>query len=218
MSPREGTRGLRPYHSAIIAAALVAATACGGSTPPPEPGQAFGAPPDLTGRRVVLLPVQQVVGVAGDPDAELAFALTDIGQDVEWILEEEVEEVLARSPAMRTRTRGLPVGAFTRAQVQRVGDPLYGELRRIAALVDGEAILLPVRASFEADERIAGATPRVRLTTAVIEPRSGRVVWFGVEEGGDFPQGDPRGLASAVEALARTLLCTSANMECLAGL
>lgn len=202
--PRIASR--RTPRRLLAAAALVALAACGGTARSPEPGQAYGTPPDLRGRRVVLLPVQQVVGVAGDPDAELRFTLSELGQDVEWVFEDEVEQVLARSPAIQARTRNLPVGVFMQAQVQRIGDPLFGELRRIAALVNGEAILLPVRASFEPNESIPGSAPRVRFTIALVEPRSGRVVWFGIEEGGEFPAGDPRGLASAVERLAGTLL------------
>ena len=154
----------------------------------------------------MLLPVQHVVGVGGDMDAELAFTLEDLGRDVDWILEDEVAERLARSPALDTRTRGLPVGRFLQAEVRRIGDPLFGLLRRLAALVDAEAILIPIGASFESNQLVEGSTPRVRLTVALIEPRTGRVVWFGIEEGGDFPQGDPRGLATAVENVARTLL------------
>ena len=186
---------------------LAAIAACGGGTsPPPQPGQMRGVPPDLRGRRVLLLPVQQVVGVPGDADAELPFTLEDLGRDVDWILEDEIAELLARSRALDARTRGLPVGRFLMAEVRRVGDPLFGLLRRLAALVDAEAILIPIAASFEPNQLVEGSTPRVRLTMALIEPRTGRVVWFGIEEGGDFPQGDPRGLASAVENVARTLL------------
>ena len=195
--------------SAMVAATmacLLSTGACSGNSAPPQPGQGFGSPPDLRGRRVVLMPVQEIVGVPGDPDAELAFTLTDRGRDIDWILNDEIQEVLDRSPAVQTRTRGLAVGVFTQAQVERIGDPLYGELRRIAALVDADAILLPVRLSYEANEAEEGATPRVRFTTALIEPRSGRVVWFGIDEGGDFAASDPRGLASAAEALASTLL------------
>jgi hypothetical protein len=188
-----------------VVAALLVATACAGTSDPPAPGQGYGAPPDLRGRRVVLLPVQENLGVAGDPDAELAFTLTGVGNEIDWILDEEIQNVLARTPAIQTRTRGLPIGMFFRAEVQRIGDPLYGDLRRLAALVDAEAIILPLRVSFEANEGVEGSTPRVRFTTALIEPRAGRVVWFGIEEGGDFPPGDPRGLASAVEELANTL-------------
>lgn len=180
---------------------------CGGnSAPPPQPGDNRGVPPDLRGRRVIVLPVQRVVGVAGNPDAELVFALGDVGREVEWIFEEELQEALTRAPAIQASTRGLPVARFMMAEVERVGDPLYGELRRMAALVDADAVLLPVQVSFEANEAVEGSAPRVRFTVSLIEPRTGRVVWFGIEEGGEFPQRDPRGLASAVERVVRTLL------------
>ena len=209
------TGPIRPFRASygrrvLVAFAALALAGCGGSTPAPEPGQNRGFPPDLRGRRVILLPVQQVLGVAGDPDAELAFVLTDRGNEIDWVMADEVDAMLTRSPALQTRTRGLPVGVFLQAEVERVGDPLFGQLRRMAGLADAEAILIPVLASFEASEPLPGAidppTPRVRFTATIIEPRTGRVVWFGIEEGGDFPQGDPRGLASAVENLARTLL------------
>jgi len=184
----------------------VGLAACGGNAPPPEPGQSRGFPPDLRGRRVIVLPVQQVVGVPGDPDAELAFALRDLTEDVDWIFEDEVAEILARSPAVQASTRRLPVSVFMQAEVDRVGDPLFGILRRMAALVDAEVILIPVQASYSMADRVEGTVPRVRIAAALVVPRTGRVAWFGVEEGGDFPQGDPGGLASAIENLARTLL------------
>ncbi len=185
---------------------LAAVVACGGTSPPPQPGEMRGVPPDLRGRRVILLPVQQMAGVAGDVDAELAFTLKDLGRGIDWIVEEEIAEVLARSPGVDTQTRRLPVGDFLYAEVRRIGDPLYGHLRRMAALMDADAILIPIAASFEPNAAVDGSLPRVRLTMTLIEPRTGRVVWFGVEEGGDFPPGDPRALASAVEEMARTLL------------
>ncbi len=191
----------------LALACVVLAGACGGRpAAPPQPGEMRGSPPDLRGRRVIVLPVQQVVGVVGDPDAEIAFALLDIGRDVEWIAEEELESALARAPGVDARTRNLPVGQFMLAEVRRVGDPLYGQLRRLAALVDADAVLIPVAASFERNLQVADGTPRVRLTMALVEARTGQVVWFGVEEGGDFPREDPRALASAVERMARTLL------------
>jgi hypothetical protein len=210
-SAARGARPARPPFATparVLLATLAALgplTACGG-TPAPQPGEMRGTPPDLRGRRVVLLPVQQLVGVTGDVDAEIAYALRDRGREVDWIPADSIESILARSPGVDARTRGLPVGQFLFAEVQRVGDPLFGQLRRLAALVSAEAVLIPIAASFEPNQAIAGSTPRVRLTAALIEPRSGRVVWFGVEEGEDFPQTDPRALASAVEALSRTLL------------
>lgn len=172
----------------------------------PQPGESRGFPPDLRGRSVMLLPVQQNLGIPGDPSAELTFALTGRTDEVDWVLEEEILEILDRSPAIDADTRGLPVGVFRQAVVERVGDPLYGYLRRMAGLVDADAVILPVAASYEANPEMEGSTPRVRLMATIIEPRTGRVLWFGVEEGEDHPRTDPRALASAAERLARTIL------------
>jgi hypothetical protein len=194
-----------PKRLTLVGAWLVAA-ACGASTPPPEAGSIQGFAPDLRGRRVILLPVQQNLGVLGDVDAELAFGLQDRGRDIDWVLASEVDEMLARSPAVQARTRGLPVGAFTVAEVQRVGDPLYGELRRMAALVNADGVVLPVQAAMVSDTTSLDVHPRVRFWTALIEVRTGRVMWFSVVEGESHPPGDPRGLASAVDEIARSLL------------
>jgi hypothetical protein len=183
---------------------LVLLAACGASAPP-QPGLSRGVPPDLRGRRVILLPVQLVVGVAGDPDAELAFTLTDVGSEIDWVREAEIQDAMRRSPTVQTRTRGLPVSNFLQAEVDRVGDPLYGLLRRMEALVEADAILLPLLATYEPDQSIPDSGPRVRFTAALIEPRTGRVMWFGIEEGEEFDNTDPRALASAVESLSRTL-------------
>ena len=196
----------RSVRTLAAIAALVLFAACGGPAPPPNPGQNRGIAPDLRGRRVLVLPVQQVLGVAGDPDAELSFGLRDRGKDIEWVFEAEVNEILTRSPGVDARTRGLPVGNFYQAEVERVGDPLYGQLRRMAGLVDADAIVLPVSATYEPNAEIIDSEPRVRFMVAIINPRTGRVAWFGVEEGGPFGPDDPRGLASAVEQLVRTML------------
>jgi hypothetical protein len=151
----------------------------------------------------MLLPVQDVRGIDGDADAELAFGLRDRGVGVTWILPRQLDEALRRSPGLDTRTRGLAVGMFSAAEVRRIGDPLYGELRRLATLVDAGVALIPLSA-----EGVPGqdGTVAVRLSVAVAEVRTGRVLWFGVVEGDPHPIGDPRGLASGVDRLAQTLL------------
>jgi hypothetical protein len=67
-------------------------------------------------------------------------------------------------------------------------------------------IVLPVQASFETNQSVEGAAPTVRFAVALVLARTGQILWFGIEEGGEFDQQDPRGLASAVENLARTML------------
>jgi hypothetical protein len=203
-SDRRGPIGSRGAHAVVLLLAAFVFAACGGRTaPPPEPGSTRGVAPDLRGLRVLLLPVQQNLGVTGDADAELSYGLRERGREIEWISAAAVEERMARSPGMPARTRGLPVSMFLQAEVDRVGDPLYGELRRTAALVDAEVVFLPVQISLEA---VPGVDPRVRLVSTLIDVRTGRVAWFGVLEGGAFPSGDPRGLASAVDEVARTVL------------
>ena len=195
---------LRLHLAGILLAGLAA---CGGNAaPPPQPGEMRGTPPDLRGRRVLVLPAQQVSGVSGDVDAELAYQLEDVGRDVDWVPPDTVAEILARSPNVDARMEGLPVSSFLLAEVRRVGDPLYGQLRRMSALVGADAVLIPIAATFEPNPAVVGGGPRVRLTMTLIEPRTGQVVWFGVEEGGDYPQSDPRALASAVARVTRTLL------------
>ena len=75
----------------------------------------------------------------------------------------------------------------------------------MSALVEADAIFIPLTATFEPNETIVNGLPRVRLTATLVEPRTGRVWWYGIEEGGDFEQSDPRALASAVDALAGTV-------------
>jgi hypothetical protein len=181
----------------------VAVGACAHRAAPPEPGTSQGTPPDLRGSRVMVLPLQDNRGVQGDVDAELAFGLNGRGTGVDWILPAKLQEAVDRAPGLNASLRGLPVGTFEAAEVRRVGDPLYGDLRRLSALVDGEVALIPVSAAPQPDSTGAFA---VRLSTALVHVRSGRVLWFGVVEGDAGPPNDPRALASVVDRLARTLL------------
>lgn len=150
----------------------------------------------------MVLPFQSALGAAGDPDAELAFALRDRGPGVTWVLPPRLQQALDRSPGLQVRIHGLPVGVFGAAEVERVGDPLYGDLLRLAALVDAETALVPIRVWLAPGE----AGDRVRASAALVHVRTGRVLWFAVAEGQPGEPQDPGALASAVDALARTLL------------
>lgn len=189
----------------LLAAGLAG---CAGTAPPPEPGEQRGTPPDLRGRRVMVLPVQENLGVPGDLDAEMAFGLSGRGSGVDWIMPPELQRVVDRSPGSNLRIRSLPVGAFTLAEVRRIGDPLYGDLRRLSEFVDAEVALIPVRA-WAATE--GAGDPTVRLSTSLIDVRTGRVLWFAVTEGSPHPLDDPRALASVVDRMARTLLWYAAG-------
>jgi len=152
----------------------------------------------------MVLPVQRVIGVRGDLGAELAFALKARGPGVDWILPSELDKDLQRSPALDARTQDLPVDDFLIGEVQRIGDPLFGDLRRLGAVSNADFALLPVQAALEASQ--GGGRGAVRLWAALIEVRTGRVLWFGIVEGDPGSKDDARPLASAVDELARTLL------------
>ena len=152
----------------------------------------------------MVLPVQAQVGVGGDADAEFAFAIGAVESDVTWVFPPRLEAALERAPGLDTRTTGLPVGMFMRTEVERVGDPLYGHIRRLAALVNADVVLIPVQiAPGPADD--AGQVA-LEAAVALIAVRSGRVIWFGVVDGDAGEPGDPGVLASAMESLARRLL------------
>jgi hypothetical protein len=184
-----------------LALAILPAWGCASRPAPPGPGEARGFVPDLRGQRVLVLPVQLHAGIPdGTPaDAELAHALRTHGHDVGWVFPPEVDELLARSPGVSALIRELPVGVFLRAEVERIGDPLYGDLRRLSALTGAGMALIPV----ELRRMEAGS---YRITAALVSLRSGRVNWQGVVEGDVRVEADPAALASAAERLARAVL------------
>lgn len=197
-----------PDTLAALRAALVLTAvlgACGPSTAEaPSPGTTTTLPPDVRGQTVMVLPVQATAGVEGDADAELAFALGAIDSGVEWVFPPRLQAAVARSPGLGARTTGLSVGMFRRTEVERVGDPLYGDLRRLAALVDADVALIPIQlAPGPPDESGRRA---LEVMVALIVVRTGRVAWFGVVDGDAGELGDPGVLASAMDRLARRLL------------
>ena len=100
--------------------------------------------------------------------------------------------------------RGLPVGFFLRAQVERIGDPLFGQLLRLGALANSEVALIPVAIRPGADG--ADGESVVEIVATIVDVRSGRVIWFGVVSGRPGSVADFGSLASAVEVFAATLL------------
>ncbi len=200
-------RFARSLRSIRLAAALaIVAGGCAGGDPrPPEVGEApSSVPPSLVSRRVMVLPVQDVVGVSGRVDDELAFALAGRGDEVLWIPVDRVRAAVGRAPAMEIPLDALPVEQFLQIEVRRIGDPLYGILRRAAALVDAEVALIPVQLRARPDEAERPGAVEVRV--ALIQVLTGRVLWYGVEQGRAGDGTDPAALASAMETMARRLV------------
>lgn len=180
---------------------LLVVAACARATAPPAPGEARGYVPELRGQKVMVLPFQLRNGGVGDADAELAFALQDRGPSVQWVLPAEIREALRASPALDAPLEGLPVEVFLRTEVDRLGDPVFGVLRRLGAVTGADVALLPVAAVLDPQ---GGDATRVRASVALMDVRTGRVLWYGVEASSGAESG-AAGLASTMDALARKL-------------
>ena len=149
----------------------------------------------------MVLPVQLKTGVPGGvlADSELAHALRTRSEGVSWVFPDEMDEILARSPGVSARIRGLPVQMFLQAEVDRVGDPLFGHLVRMAALTGADVALIPVELKYGEGEAFL-------LSAALIRIRTGHVAWYGVSEGDPGDPEHPATLASVAEMFARALL------------
>ncbi len=198
--------GRRPWTRNTVGTLLAAVLAfgCGRTAEPPTAGSFEGFIPDLRGERVMVFPVQIRSGVPGDASPEIDFALRTRTAEVDWIFSDELEAVLARSPSVDSAVRGLPVGVFLRAEVRRIGDPLFGQLLRLGTLVNSDIALIPV--TVRAGAEGAGGTSVVEIVATILDVRSGRVIWFGVVGGTPGSVSDFASVASAAEAFAETLL------------
>ena len=208
------TSPARRRSSCLLAAAAAAAlAACGGNRHAPPTPDAPPPPPSLAGAVVMLMPLQDAAyarlsaegdgGAGAQLDAELAYWLAERGAGVRWVLPARLREVLARSPGLGIDIANLDIAAFRAAQVQRVGDPLFGDLVRLGALVNARFALIPAFAAYRPGAD--GEPGRIELAAIVIDCTDGRVHWFGLVAGEPGPAGAQATAATAAQALARAL-------------
>jgi hypothetical protein len=198
----------------VVLTALCVLAACqpmrGGA--PPSPDRPTPRAPELTGSAVLVLPAQPAPGqawLADDPlaaglDREIAFWLGDRAPAVRWIFTPAIEHALSRSPGLDIHPRRLQVGSFHRAEVRNIGDPLFGDLKRLALLFDARYALVPVATAWVAAEQ--GGAGRVEIVAALIDTSGGAVLWTGAVAGERGAEGSSAVAVSAAEALARALI------------
>jgi hypothetical protein len=192
----------------------------GCARPAPPSADARQRPfPDIGGRAVMLLPVQAAVPTIGLPagatqavalgadargvlEAELAYWLPARTPRARWVLPDAIERAVRQSPSLDVRVRDLAVRDFQRARLEMIGDPLYGELRRVGALLDARVALLPIGALWVQEP---DGTGRVHLALALIDTFGGDVVWYGVVAGVPGARGDATVIASVAQALAELI-------------
>lgn len=200
---------MRMRFPVLLSLALVA---CGSRSENAPPVPAATPAPTLNGQTVMIFPVQrgnvpvanpalQHFAIAEDKlDAEIAYWMPQLANGVKWTLPAAIERAITRSPSLAVDINNLAVSAFQRAQVKRVGDPLFGDLRKLAAVLDTRIAVIPVAAErIGADQQSA----RVQVATAVLDAMSGNVIWFGIIESDAEATSEEAGIASAAQAMAR---------------
>ncbi|TVP54709.1 MAG: hypothetical protein EA351_12645 [Gemmatimonadales bacterium] len=193
---------IRRLPPAVVLVFLLAAGCGFRSSGPPEVGHDRGGIPDLRGARVLLLPPQVVVGGHADLERELVFALAERGGDVQWITPERMRDRLDRTPELDIAIDRLAVQPFLAGQLERYGDPLFGELYRLGVVESADLALLP----FQVRERVTDDGARLEVSASLLRLRTGRVIWTGVLAGDTGPPGSLAATASAVESLARRVV------------
>lgn len=196
-----GSAGTRTL--ALAWALLLAA--CGGSRQAPAPAgpppAVSVAPMDLGGRRVLILPVQASSGLAVNREEvtrEVVFALQDRDTRTEWITPERLRHLLRQSPGFAPDPAGLPSDPYVFHGDRRVMGPLADAVRRYSALTEARLVLIPRSAVALTDS----AGTRIRMNAAVVDARTGFLVWFGEADGEVKAADDPAAVASAAAALA----------------
>jgi hypothetical protein len=191
---------------------------CASRAAPPSADAPERPFPDMSGRTIMLLPIQPATptvalpsGAVGAPraltsdgramlEAELSFWLPEAAPRIRWVLPAAIEARAERSPTLDVRVRDLPVQDFLRARLQSVGDPLYGDLRKLALLMDVRPALIPIGAVWVPE---AAGNGRVHLALALVDTTGGAVIWYGVVAGVAGARADAATIASTAQALAR---------------
>jgi hypothetical protein len=191
-----------------------AAVACGAGRQEPVPTPGFGV---LSGQTVLVLPVQYVQRMPGgwvggaasaqdaarSADTEIAFALHEVSGRATWVTPEQQIEELSRRPSIDVFPYLLSADEARRqgGSLRHVRDPLYGEIRMLAALFDARYAVWPMELFYERDPERDGGHLAIR--TFVLDARSGAVLWYGVVRGdGTQPPASPGALAAAAQTFA----------------
>lgn len=200
--------------AALWVASLCFVLACaggGGEEPMPVPG--FGV---LSGQTVLVLPVQYARRVPGgwaggaedaqaaarQADAEIAFALGELGGRATWVTPDEQMGALRRRPTIDVDPYLLSADALDGQALKdkRFRDPLYGEIRLLAALFDARYAVWPLEIFYREQPDTAPAGLAVR--TFVLDTRKGEILWHGVVDGDDQPPASAGALAIVAQRFA----------------
>lgn len=199
----------RRLHALACVLLATAAAACGGK-PKPPPGQVAPAvavaPMDLGGQRVLILPVQASAGLQftrEDVTGEFVSALRARDTRTQWIDPARLRRSLATSPNFAPDPAALPNDRYEVHGERRIQGGLADAVRRYMALTEARLVVIPRSAVLVSPD---SAPAFVRMSAAVVDARTGFVVWWGEADGRPAPAEDRALIVSAAEAMAARLV------------
>jgi hypothetical protein len=202
---RGPARRWTPLVCALVLAACGGRPAAPAAAPPPATVPTAIAPMDLGGQRVLILPVQASAGLSFNREritTEIVTALTGRDTRTQWIAPERLRHLLRQSPTLAGDPAGLPPGPWMVDGVKRIGGPLADVVRRYMALTEARLVVIPRSATMVTDS----TGSRLRLNAAVVDARSGMIVWFGEADGRAAGAEDPALITSAAASLAARMV------------
>ena len=194
--------------------------ACGGkpANPAPETGPVVRGPvrPLITtsfaGQLLAVIPLTLVVsdealaGVApldhravtlAWADSLVAAALTGRSPEVKWVLPPELRKLARRAPTVAPDPDRMGQSLLRGEKVEEVPDPLRNNLRSMMAIVGGRFALVPAALAFLQEPN--GGPVRAELSLALVDTRTGKVVWRSLAWGtGATPE---RALVAALDTV-----------------
>jgi hypothetical protein len=193
---------------ACAALFVLAAAACGGKKPPP--GQVAPAvsiaPMDLGGQRVLILPVQASSGLPFNREIitdEIVAAIHARDTRTQWVDPARLRRTLAGSPNFAPDPAALPNDRYEAYGARRIQGGLHDAVRRYMALTEARLVVIPRSATLITPDSGAAF---VRLSAAVVDARTGMLVWWGEADGAPGDPADRALVTSAATALAVRLL------------
>lgn len=187
---------------------LLSAGACGGKKPPPgglAPAVSI-APMDLGGQRVLILPVQASSGLQFNREIiteEIIAAIRARDTRTQWIDPARLRRTLEGSPNFAPDPAALPNDAYHAYGERRIQGGLADAVRRYMALTEARLVVIPRTATLVTPDSGAAF---VRLNVAVVDARTGLLVWWGEADGLPAAPDDRALITSAAQALAVRLV------------
>lgn len=161
---------------------------------------------DLGGQRVLILPVQASTGVPFNREViteEIVAAIRARDTRTQWIDPARLRRSLASSPNFAPDPAALPNDRYEAWGDRRIQGGLADAVRRYMALTEARLVVIPRAATMMTPD---GGGAFVRLNVAVVDARTGFVVWWGEADGHPAAPDDRALITSAATALAARLV------------